>query len=41
MVNIFAAIEWIQEEKVTLFTADGLVQIGGSVVPRLVSSSDV
>ncbi|OAY42727.1 uncharacterized protein LOC110620318 [Manihot esculenta] len=34
------AIEWIQEEKVTLFTADGLVQIGGSVVPRLVSSSD-
>ncbi|KDP29165.1 hypothetical protein JCGZ_16554 [Jatropha curcas] len=34
------AIEWIQEEKVTLFTADGLIQIGGSVVPRLVSSSD-
>ncbi|WCJ34507.1 hypothetical protein M5689_015815 [Euphorbia peplus] len=33
-------IEWIQEEKVTLFTADGLVQIGGSVVPRRVSSSD-
>ncbi|EEF42900.1 uncharacterized protein LOC8284002 isoform X1 [Ricinus communis] len=35
-----SVIEWIQEEKVTLFTADGLIQIGGSVVPRLVSSSD-
>uniref|UniRef100_A0A2P2PTG8 Uncharacterized protein MANES_08G011200 n=1 Tax=Rhizophora mucronata TaxID=61149 RepID=A0A2P2PTG8_RHIMU len=34
------AIEWIQEERVTLFTDDGLIQIGGSVVPRLVSSSD-
>ncbi|XP_058003465.1 uncharacterized protein LOC110656565 isoform X2 [Hevea brasiliensis] len=34
------AIEWIQEDKVTLFTADGLVQIGGSLVPRQVSSSD-
>ncbi|XP_050230259.1 uncharacterized protein LOC126679303 isoform X2 [Mercurialis annua] len=33
-------IEWVQEEKVTLFTADGLVQIGGSVVPRVVSSSN-
>ncbi|KAF2289880.1 hypothetical protein GH714_038999 [Hevea brasiliensis] len=40
MVNVFAAIEWIQEDKVTLFTADGLVQIGGSLVPRQVSSSD-
>ncbi|CAM8972360.1 unnamed protein product [Rhodiola kirilowii] len=31
-------IEWVQEETVTLFTADGLIQIGGSLVPRHVSS---
>ncbi|KAJ4838519.1 hypothetical protein Tsubulata_006099 [Turnera subulata] len=30
-------IEWVQEERVTLFTADGLVQIGGSMVPRFVN----
>ncbi|KAJ8899967.1 hypothetical protein K2173_019672 [Erythroxylum novogranatense] len=34
------AIEWIQEDRVTLFTADGLIHIGGSVVPRLTSSDD-
>ncbi|KAH7854017.1 hypothetical protein Vadar_009148 [Vaccinium darrowii] len=34
------AIKWVPEERVTLFTADGLVQIGGSMVPRRVSSSD-
>ncbi|KAL9429403.1 hypothetical protein AB3S75_031252 [Citrus x aurantiifolia] len=34
-----SGIEWVQEERVTLFTADGLVQIGGSMVPRRVSSS--
>ncbi|CAN0881154.1 hypothetical protein LINGRAHAP2_LOCUS14068 [Linum grandiflorum] len=34
------AIEWVQEEKVTLFTTDGLIQIGGNLVPRLVRSSD-
>ncbi|CAN1143179.1 hypothetical protein LINPERHAP2_LOCUS13460 [Linum perenne] len=34
------AIEWVQEEKVTLFTTDGLIQIGGNIVPRLVSASD-
>ncbi|GAV58128.1 hypothetical protein CFOL_v3_01662 [Cephalotus follicularis] len=28
------AIEWVQEEKITLFLADGLIQIGGSMVPR-------
>ncbi|KAL5740845.1 hypothetical protein ACOSP7_029723 [Xanthoceras sorbifolium] len=33
-------IQWVQEERVTLFTADGLVQIGGSMVPKLVTSSD-
>ncbi|XVF76442.1 hypothetical protein PTKIN_Ptkin13bG0266300 [Pterospermum kingtungense] len=33
-------VEWVQEEKVTLFTSDGLVQIGGSMVPRRLTSSD-
>ncbi|XP_076950103.1 uncharacterized protein LOC143622980 isoform X2 [Bidens hawaiensis] len=32
-------IEWEQQETITLFTADGLVQIGGLMVPRRVSSS--
>ncbi|XP_073273442.1 uncharacterized protein [Primulina huaijiensis] len=35
-----SSIEWIPEERVTLFTADGLIQIGGKLVPRRVSSSD-
>ncbi|TYH31266.1 hypothetical protein ES288_A01G160100v1 [Gossypium darwinii] len=34
-------LEWVQEERVTLFTSDGLIQIGGSMVPRRPSSSDV
>ncbi|KAF7804418.1 KAT8 regulatory NSL complex subunit 1 like [Senna tora] len=34
-------IQWVPEERVTLFTADGLIQIGGSMVPRRVSSSDI
>ncbi|CAM8951641.1 unnamed protein product [Rhodiola kirilowii] len=34
----YLGIEWVQEETVTLFTADGLIQIGGSLVPRHVSS---
>ncbi|CAL2273401.1 unnamed protein product [Prunus armeniaca] len=33
-------IEWVAEERVTLFTTDGLVQIGGSMVPRRVTSSN-
>ncbi|XP_034692675.1 uncharacterized protein LOC117919592 isoform X2 [Vitis riparia] len=33
-------IQWVPEERVTLFTADGLIQIGGSLVPRHVPSSD-
>ncbi|XP_022144581.1 uncharacterized protein LOC111014232 isoform X1 [Momordica charantia] len=33
-------IHWVPEERVTLFTPDGLVQIGGSIVPRRISSSD-
>ncbi|KAJ0027158.1 hypothetical protein Pint_35706 [Pistacia integerrima] len=35
-----SGIQWIQEERVTLFTADGLIQIGGSMVPRRVTTSD-
>ncbi|KAL1815920.1 hypothetical protein ACET3Z_018494 [Daucus carota] len=38
--NSDPGIEWVPEERVTLFTADGLVQIGGSLVPKRVSSSD-
>ncbi|KAK7856744.1 uncharacterized protein LOC112025710 [Quercus suber] len=33
-------IEWVPEERITLFTADGLIQIGGSLVPQCVSSSE-
>ncbi|XLV02461.1 hypothetical protein S245_016798, partial [Arachis hypogaea] len=33
-------IQWVHEDRITLFTADGLVQIGGSITPRHVSSSD-
>ncbi|XP_021289386.1 uncharacterized protein LOC110420409 isoform X2 [Herrania umbratica] len=33
-------VEWVQEERVTLFTSDGLIQIGGSMVPRRLTSSD-
>ncbi|RWR91573.1 hypothetical protein CKAN_02073600 [Cinnamomum micranthum f. kanehirae] len=28
------AIHWVPEDRITLFTADGLIQIGGSLVPR-------
>ncbi|XP_052175571.1 uncharacterized protein LOC127790256 isoform X2 [Diospyros lotus] len=35
-----AAIQWVPEERVTLFTTDGLIQIGGSMVPRHISSSE-
>lgn len=31
------AIEWVQEDIVTLFTADGVIQIGGGRVPRQIS----
>ncbi|XP_028956893.1 uncharacterized protein [Malus domestica] len=33
-------IEWVPEERVTLFTSDGLIQIGGSMVPRRLTSSN-
>ncbi|KAL8140598.1 hypothetical protein V2J09_006619 [Rumex salicifolius] len=35
-----AQIEWVSEDKVTLFTADGLVQIGGSLIPRRVTAAE-
>lgn len=28
------AIHWVPEDRITLFTSDGLIQIGGSLVPR-------
>ncbi|GFY83992.1 hypothetical protein Acr_03g0007660 [Actinidia rufa] len=34
------AIQWVPEERITLFTADGLIQIGGSMVPRRTPPSD-
>lgn len=37
----FTEIEWVPEEKITLFTSDGLVQIGGNMVPRRIKSSHV
>jgi len=40
-VLALADIQWVPEDRVTLFTSDGLVQIGGSLVPRRVSSSEV
>ncbi|KAJ4978557.1 hypothetical protein NE237_009337 [Protea cynaroides] len=38
--NDGAAIQWVPEDRVTLFTSDGLVQLGGSMVPRRIASSD-
>ena len=40
-VLLLADIEWVQEDKITLFTSDGLVQIGGNMVPRRVTASEV
>lgn len=40
-LKLCTEIHWVPEERVTLFTPDGLVQIGGSIVPRRISSSDV
>ncbi|XP_027187025.1 uncharacterized protein [Cicer arietinum] len=34
-------IQWLPEDRVTLFTTDGLFQIEGKMVPRRVRSSDV
>lgn len=41
LIRFFVAIQWVSEEKVTLFTSDGLIQIGGNLVPRRISSADV
>ncbi|KAG8376604.1 hypothetical protein BUALT_Bualt09G0080800 [Buddleja alternifolia] len=35
-----SSVQWVSEDKVTLFTSDGLIQIGGNLVPRRVSSAD-
>ncbi|KAI3474600.1 hypothetical protein Pfo_029769 [Paulownia fortunei] len=35
-----SSIQWVSEERVTLFTSDGLIQIGGNLVPRRVTSAD-
>ncbi|KAK7267737.1 hypothetical protein RIF29_20416 [Crotalaria pallida] len=37
--NPESEIQWVPEERITLFTTDGLIQIGGSMVPRRVSSA--
>ncbi|KAJ6840814.1 uncharacterized protein M6B38_118795 [Iris pallida] len=34
------AIRWVPEDKITLFTSEGLIQIGGSLVPRRFPPSD-
>ncbi|KAH6762310.1 D-tagatose-1 [Perilla frutescens var. hirtella] len=39
-IELLLAIQWVSEERVTLFTSDGLIQIGGNLVPRRVSSAD-
>lgn len=38
--NTDRGIQWVPEERITLFTADGLIQIGGSTVPRRIPFSD-
>lgn len=34
VMHMFAAIHWVPEDRITLFTSDGLIQIGGFLVPR-------
>lgn len=34
VMHMLSAIHWVPEDRITLFTADGLIQIGGSLVPR-------
>ncbi|KMZ64180.1 hypothetical protein ZOSMA_37G00600 [Zostera marina] len=33
-------IQWLPEDRITLLTSDGLLQIGGSLVPRRISPTD-
>ncbi|KNA09110.1 hypothetical protein SOVF_156500 [Spinacia oleracea] len=35
-----SGIQWVREDTITMFTADGLVQLGGSLVPRRISPSE-
>lgn len=37
-LSFLLGLRWIQEDRVTLFTSDGLVQIGGSILPKIVPS---
>ncbi|XP_021743876.1 uncharacterized protein LOC110710094 [Chenopodium quinoa] len=32
-----SGIQWVREDTITMFTADGLIQLGGSLVPRRIS----
>ena len=34
VMHMLSAIHWVPEDQITLFTTDGLIQIGGSLVPR-------
>ncbi|XP_057814865.1 uncharacterized protein LOC131028572 isoform X4 [Cryptomeria japonica] len=38
-INNTEALQWVQEDTITLFTTEGLMQIGGSVVPRRINNS--
>ncbi|XP_074268836.1 uncharacterized protein LOC141592153 [Silene latifolia] len=35
-----SGIQWVREDKITLFTADGLIQLGGSLSPKRISPSE-
>lgn len=35
-----SGIKWVREDTITMFTADGLIQLGGSLVPRRIPPSE-
>ncbi|XP_021770569.1 uncharacterized protein LOC110734733 isoform X2 [Chenopodium quinoa] len=35
-----SGIQWVREDTITMLTADGLIQLGGSLVPRRISPSE-
>ncbi|KAL6534144.1 hypothetical protein OROHE_013069 [Orobanche hederae] len=35
-----SSVQWVSEERVTLFTSDGLIQIGGNIVQRRLTPAD-
>ncbi|KAK9755580.1 hypothetical protein RND81_01G036000 [Saponaria officinalis] len=35
-----SSIQWVREDKITLFTSDGLVQLGGSLSPKRITPSE-